>query len=460
MNNFGVCRLSIRSNVLTGGFTGRSTSGIFSRILFGLLYGTVFTLFSPGSSVADDTAALSLSDCYQLALTQSESLQRKGEDVKAAEARYREALSAIYPNLHAGATQRVRDGNSSSGGSSSVDFTSTGSSAQGKHPFQTSLTLTQPIFTGFRDFYLIQASEFEIQASKFDQTRSAELLYQDTADIFHQVVYFEKVLKLFQKTDRVISQRINDLRRFVDLGKSRTSEIEAAEADKADLGAATAQTSGLLDATKEMLAFLIGRPVAEIRLNPASAPVEPKPLDDLLSQGRERADIHAEKQRVAGASKELIASTRERWPVISFVGNAYPYSDPDDNRIWDMLVKLDVPIFEGGGIDARIEQSRVKERNAQLSAQEIARVADREIRVAYSDVRASREEVDRLKTLLNATKKSYESQRRDYELGVVTNLDVLAAIRDVQNAERRLLEAETSVQRNLVRLQVAAGSLQ
>jgi outer membrane protein len=403
---------------------------------------------------------LSLPQAYELALKQSEPLMRNAEEVKAAEARYKEAWSHLYPQVHFGVTQRLRDGSSdSNGGSSGVSFTETGTSSRSKHPFQTSLTVEQPLFTGFRDFYIIEAAEFDINASRYDQTRHTELLYSDVADIFLQIVYFEKVLKLYDKTDQVLGERISDLKRFIDLGKSRASEIEAAEADRADLGAAKAQTQGLLDASREMLAFLVGRPAAELALSSDNVPYLPPGLDELIASSRNRSDIRAASERVSGAGKELIASERERWPVVSLTGNAYPYSDPDDNRNWDLLVKMDLPIFEGGGIDARVEQSRAKERSAELSAQELRRIAEREVRVSYSQVTAARSEAARLKKLLEATRKNYQSQRKDYELGVVTNLEVLDAIRSVQNAERRLLEAETTISRNFVRLQVAAGVL-
>lgn len=436
---------------------------VFRRPASACLFAAVtFTavLFSAGTASAEDPVKLSLDQAYQLALQKSESLQRKQEDAKAAEARYREAWSHVYPQLHAGATQRLRDGNSSNSRfSSGSDFTETGSTGSSKHPFETSITVNQPIFTGFRDFYLIEAAQYDINASRYDQTRHAELLYSDVADIYLQIIYFRQVLKLYDKTGKVLDERISDLKRFIDLGKSRTSEIEAAEADRADLGAAKAQTNGLLDASMEMLAFLVGVPADRLELDPRKLAYSPPPLDQLVAAGRERPDIKAAKERLSGAGKELIASERERWPVVSFTGNAYPYSDPDEDRNWDMLVKLDLPIFEGGGIDARVEQSRAKQRSAELTTLELERTAEREVRVSYSDVKAAREEASRLKKLLEATRKNYDSQRRDYELGVVTNLEVLDAIRSVQNAERRLVEAETKIDRNLVRLQVAAGEL-
>lgn len=410
--------------------------------------------------LAEQSQPLTLADCYSIGKQASESLMRKDEDVKAAEAKYKEAISLLYPKLTASLSQRFKNtASNNSGGGSNLD-SSGGFQGQGKHPFQTTLSVKQPIFSGFRDLYLAESSKSDIKAIGFDRERSAQLLYSDIAEVFNQVVYYGEDLKLLSKAEEVLSERIVDLKRFIDLGKSRESEIQAAQSDLADVGATKARVQGLLGASKEMLAFLLNRNASTLVLKDEPLPILTSSIDGLLDQSKSRADIQAAIERLNSAQKQRKAAEREHWPVFSLEGNYYPYQDPDSERDWDVLFKLDLPLYDAGEIDARIAQSKAAERSSALSSQEGVRVAEREVRTAYNNLEASQSEVNRLKALLNAAKKNFEAQRRDYELGVVTNLDVLAAIRTTLDAARRLLDAETTLKVNFAKLKVSAGDVQ
>lgn len=409
---------------------------------------------------ADKPAALSLEECYRLAVAQSEVLKLREEDVRLAEARYQEALSALYPKVDLSASQRIRNSNSGSNGSFDNGTSNNGGfNNQGKHPFETNLGVRQPIFTGFRDYYIAKATEIEIDALRLEKGRSDQLLYQDVADVFEQVVYYTNDLAILKKTEKILQQRIVDLREFIKLGKSRDGEIAAAEADMAGVGSTAARVNGLLDASKEMLAFLIGRESNSIKLSAGNASPPVPALNELISTSQKRLDIQAVEQRIESSKLEITAAEREHWPTVSLEGNYYPYEHPDRDRDWDVFLEMSVPLFDGGGIDARIEQSRSKNRSLQISGQQAKRETERDVRRLYSDMQASKNEVSRLKNLVSASRKSYDAQRRDYELGVVTNLDVLAAIRVVRDAERQLLSAETSLKTTTVKLLVAAGGL-
>jgi outer membrane protein len=410
---------------------------------------------------AEPQTQLTLEETYSLALKQSENLQRQVQDIRAAEARYQEAIGALYPNIHALATQRFRNTTSAGGNPTTTEVNNNLGSfrASSKHPFETSINVRQPIFSGFRDILLSQAFKGEVRALKFDTERNKELLYQDVADVFHQVAYYTDDLKILKKSANVLDKRIDELKQFIKLGKSRDSEIAAAQSDLADIEATFARVTGLLGASKELLAFLLGKSADSFEVTPSPAKEVPGALESLISQATNRADIRASLERVDSAKKELTAAQREHWPSIALEGNYYPYEDPDTGRDWDVLFRFDVPLYEGGAIDARIEQSRAKERSSILTAQENTRAAERDVRTAFTNVKASLSEIERLKSLLASARKNYDAQHRDYELGVVTNLEVLAAIRLVQNAERRLLESEFDYRTNLVKLKIAAGGI-
>lgn len=429
--------------------------------ILGILLALFAALLAPDPARAVEPDALTLQQAYELALNQSETLKQRTEEIRAAKARYDEVIASLYPNVHLLASQRFRNSQSAGGSPGTGEINNNTGSVRSfsKHPFETSIFVRQPIFTGFREYYLAAATEGEIKALGYDQARNKQLLYQDVADVFNQVAYYSDDLKILQKTQAVFRKRIEELRQFIKLGKSRESEIDATESDVADLGATQERVSGLLGASKELLAFLVGREAQSIRLSPDKELDIATPLDIALTEARERSDVKAEQERALAATQEITAAERERWPVLNLDGNYYSYEDPDTGRDWDIVFRFDLPLYEGGAIDARVEANRAKARSAQLEAQRTARVADREVRIAHNNVMAAKAGLERLETLVQTTRKSYEAQHRDYELGVVTNLEVLSAIRSIQEAERRLLEAQTLLRTSLVKLRVASGGI-
>ncbi len=425
-----------------------------------------FCLFLP--LTAAHSESLSLEDCFKLAVVQSESLERKELDIKRAEAVYQEAVSALYPSVHAIGNQRWRNserfgrvtGSSTTIGNEGPGGSVTSGSSQSKHPAEAMFNVKQPLFTGFRDQFIARATKSRIEALGFEKTRARELLFQDLSTVFHQTRYYEEDLKLLKKSRGVFDRRIKELQDFINLGKSRESELEAARSQLAQLLATSARVEGLWSASKEMVAFLVGRDSSTFDLIPLDkSSLNLLSLDELIVQGKVRADVQAADLNQKSAFQERRAAEREKWPLLSVEGNFYPYEDPDTNRDWDVLMKLDVPLYEGGGIEARIAQSRADELSAKAAMRETRRIAEREIRVAFSQIKSSQKEVSQLESLVSTSRKNYESQTADYKNGVVTNLDVLNAITTVQDAERSLLEARTNLLINQDKLQVAVGGL-
>ena len=64
---------------------------------------------------------------------------------------------------------------------------------------------------------------------------------------------------------------------------------------------------------------------------------------------------------------------------------------------------------------------------------------------------------DALKKEFTTAKLNYYLQRKDYERSLVNNLDVLAAIQTLQNAQRNFIHALYEAKREYWQLRVAVG---
>ncbi len=157
-----------------------------------------------------------------------------------------------------------------------------------RNRFETYLTISQPIFSGFRDFYIADAARAEIRALELGAARRLELLYLDVADVYSQVVLYDQELGVLAATKNVLGRRIRELRDWLSLGKSREGELSAAQSEVADLDATLAQTLGLREASMEMLRFLTG--IDRFSVSAKVAVAQSLPVEWYLERAAERVE--------------------------------------------------------------------------------------------------------------------------------------------------------------------------
>ena len=401
---------------------------------------------------------LTLEKAYELTLNQSENLKINLAGIRQADARYNEAVASIFPNVRFLANERVIDGFSSLPSASDAGFNNLNAGRR-KDRFQSSINITQPLFSGFREFLAADAVKAQIESQKLDLDRLKQTLYLDVANLFYQILLYEKDLKVLKKTNDILLQRVKEIEGFVTLGKSRESEKFASETDLADNLAEQAQVNRLLLASKEMFAFLTGIKAENIKVSEIDNNLTIKSLDDYLQIGSTRNDLIGAAWRVESAQKQLKISEREKWPSLNLESNVYTWESPEQDRNLDLLVRMEIPLFNAGRINSRIDQQKAVLDSTNLQKEQLRRRIEEQIRVAYANYSASLKELDSIKLLLAAGEKNYQRQKQDYAQGVVTNLDVLQSIRQLQDAKRRLLSTEINLEVTKVRLIVSAGSI-
>lgn len=439
--------------------------------LLGAVVSLSSALLSPPAANGEDTeeavpTKLSLAECYARAEQRSEQLLLSALQIKQAEARYRLALSSVFPKIAVDSAYRMRDNDDFgriTGATASTDDPSTstggGGGSLGSTQFEAGLSLTQPLFHGFRDILIAEAEEAESSASRLDKNRRRDELYLDVATLYHQVLLANSDLAIYKRAESTLQERITELRRLRDLGRARDGEVAAAQSELAKIEANRAQTIGTERTTKELLAFLVGLDADSFSLESAPAGNPILTLEQYLSKASEREDVRASKIRAEAQDKRLEAARRASWPTFDAVGTAYGYEDPDRNREWEAAIQLSIPIFDGGKIASETAQEAIKAQSLQVSLTEQKRLIERDVKLAYQKLEASRAEVESLKKHLAAAKKNYEFQKKDYELGVVNNLDVLQGIRSFQDAALQIARAESQTKINQIELEVAAGGV-
>lgn len=393
---------------------------------------------------------LSLNDAYALALERSESLAIAAEDIRIAEARYWQAVSAVLPQVNFIGTVNTQNnaGSSINGGSS------TGTR---KDRWEGRLQVTQTIFNGFREFNAAAALKADGRSKTATLERNRQLLYLDVGDLFFQIIQLDQDTAALREILATLDDRRKELTERVSLGRSRKSELLAAETELADSQASMEALVGLRGAARELFAFLIGVPSSQFTLKSGSTLPPAEKLEAYLWKTGVRPDIIAADESRTAAERSASAQKGQFFPSIGVESNFLALEDPERIQEWNILVTAEIPVFDGGLRIAQLNESKARLRASQLSLARARRLADHEVRVAYNNFISSANQLVRLRQAENTARESYETQKKDYELGRASNLDVLASLLRWKDILRGRIGTEARTQTNLIALQVAAG---
>lgn len=396
--------------------------------------------------------------CYELAVQQSEVLGIDEAEIRAAQARYWQAVSAILPSLSVLATETVQ--NSSSQGSSFSNNGFNVGGINGQSSFEGRLAVTQTIFNGFRDFKRASARKSDTSARRGDYVRSRQLLYLDVSDVFYQILSQQADLLVLAKVQEALEQRVAEITRRVQIGRSRKGDLLQARTELAETKVTIEEVKGLLEASRELMAFLINTPSSGFNLKESQPFPKPEALGKYLALTGERPDVYASDQRRQSAEQDLAAVRSERWPTVGLEGNYFFLQDPDQGDEWNFLVSFELPVFDGGLREARVSENKALVQISQLDLNRLRRQSASDVRVAYNNFISAAAQFARLNDATEVSTKNYETQKADYDLGRTSNLDVLAALTTLQDLRRREVAAEMQARASYIQLHVAAGKVQ
>jgi outer membrane protein len=119
-----------------------------------------------------------------------------------------------------------------------------------------------------------------------------------------------------------------------------------------------------------------------------------------------------------------------------------------------------VPIFSGGGIEAGVDSAIAKYHVSLEKRNEKLREIEREIRTAYLQLKTSYARMASTAKEVDAREKVTEGQSKNYQLGVITIVDLLEVKKDLLKSYFELSKSRYEYVKQWVALKLWSGSLQ
>ena len=399
------------------------------------------------SAPADAYEPITLDEAYTAALKRSEAVAEKGETYAQVLAQIDQLWSQIKPRLNLNATQTVQD--------------TQGPNAPFTIPANQEVVAInghQPLFSGLRDFLAVKAGNAQGESAEFAYRRAKQILYRDVANAYLNLLQSRRDIATHEEQVKLTADRVKELKNFEDIGRSRRSEVLAAEAQQAQDVADLETSRGLERVQQETLQFLTGLD-SELAPQEIVAPVQAEDMKPFLDRARHRPDVEGARKDFEYSDLYVSIQRRQYWPTISLDGNYYlRRTQPFYGNVnWDAAVSGQLPIYYGGQIGAQTRQAQAQRGFNEQALSLALRMAELDVRSAQSDLVSDLSIVKALESAMALAEANAKAQAADYRHGLVTNIDVLASLTVVETTRLRLDAAQIQAYFARVRLEVAAG---
>jgi outer membrane protein len=243
----------------------------------------------------------------------------------------------------------------------------------------------------------------------------------------------------------------------VAIGRSRESEILSTQSQNAALESRLEVARGFRMASLSVLNTFVGAHLSGI-VDDRPEAVLPAPLETYLQRLGQRPDVRAAEERQRSFGHFSAAARRGYSPTLDVAGNYYLKRVGSNKPVdWDVLFTLDAPFYTGGNTRSVVEQAESDERAAGLQMSQTYRQAEGEVRERYQNLLSLLAQVTKLQRSAELAERNYTVQQNEYRLGLVNNLDVLAALNTWQESQLALDTARLAAKNVSLRLDLAVA---
>lgn len=422
-------------------------NGLFMRH-FSTIFLSLILAFQIVASAAT-VKTVTLRQCYQLAVKNSETAKIADEDINQVRAKYQQVLGAIIPQVTLGAAEMLQE-----------KVATTNAFSTTFNRFSTpgvAVTLTQPIFHGFIDLYGLRSKKAELKEKEFLKQEALRNLFQDVASTYYSIATLERSIQTTNLILSALYEQSTEMNHWWKLGKIRESELAAHKTSIAILEAGLEKMRGERKMGYEVLSYLTGTEasLAIVLENPLGK--KPLKVTDYINAASGRSDVQAAKQRSQQAKEGVRMAKGKLYPGIDVEANYYPYrTGVQEDVDWDVTFSLALPVFNLAHL-GKIKEAKSIKVQSQLQEKQMQRVAESEIKQAHAALTSSLAQLKKFQNAATLAGTSYNLNYQDYHLGMATQLDVLMARQTWFETLQECNAVEVQVWLDWINLQTSAG---
>jgi len=300
-----------------------------------------------------------------------------------------------------------------------------------------------------------ESARAQALASRYARDTVALSLAGLVASNYLQLRSLDSQIAVSEDNLRIRNESLDLTRRRLEGGVSSALDVHQAEVASSALAAHIVELKRQRAISQHQLALLTG----ELDLKLATGDIKQLPLPPLPPAGlpsallESRPDVRQAEEQLVALNANIGVAKAAMFPTISLTaaygGESAELGDvlKSAARIWSGGLSLNLPVFDGGRLSSRLDQTTAQQKQALAGYEGAVRAAFQEVNDALVNVRQNTEREALLDSSQASAKKALEISNNRYQSGYSAYIDVLdsqrvyndAALAYIQSRQARLL---------------------
>lgn len=408
-------------------------------------------------------AQISVQEAVQIAMAKNVSVLNAIENQKIYQQRIREYWGGVYPSLSLSAsyTRNIEK--------QTIFFGENKIEIGLDNSYTATLDLNQVLFAGGK-----VGTGIEIAKIYADVANENLLFYKSTIkrtvkQTYYSVALMREMAKIQKETLEISRQHLSTIKEQFSKGLKSDLEVMRQEVEFSNnepnlIKAENAYNQGLL-ALKNIIGLDSDEKI-EISWGPLCQDFSFSDYKQLYATAiKKRSDYQLAYLSLELAEKQLRLEKAGHWPSVygfaskSFSGQSNFVFPSSSERSWSAAVgvKLNMPIFSGFSVSARIKQAEGAVKIAQRNLDDLKRKIRIDLKSAILDLDEAKKRVDSQKTSVSTARKALETMESRFKNGLASQLELNDAVLALNRSETLLAQAEHDYCSNLARLEWELG---
>ncbi len=311
-----------------------------------------------------------------------------------------------------------------------------------------------PLYDGGVKNALVDQAVSNLARTQLDKERMKSEITFSIRSAYYEILRSEAELHIRQETVRRLQDYVSLLKQLQSGGGATESDVLNAQVDLNNAEIALDGTQESIRNAKLLLNNLMGRSLHHqfevIQLPSADSTA----ISDSLPANN--VDLRLLQYDVEAAVYDIAIAKSERLPTLAISGDigalGIMVRDWRHETGYSVLLSLDIPIFTWGGIDSRIEQKELSQKQKQLELDVKRRDLETQWQLTINDVEQFKRNFVQYMTNLRIANDNYLYAKARFVGGGGSNLDVL-------EAQRLLLETQLNANNSEFQLRSAIANL-
>ena len=313
-------------------------------------------------------------------------------------------------------------------------------------PAGVTVTLTQPVFRGFRTVSATAQAEALVSAGRQNLLAVEQQVLLDAATAYMNVIRDRNVLKLRQKSVEVFTEQLKASQTRFEVGEITRTDVAQSRASLAQSRSALAVAEANLAASVANYTRIIGHAPNILRF-PQISSLIPASLDRALALSEQiNPTILAAAFNEEAARHNIDLVKGNLLPQVSlnaqYTYNHEPAAGVDWSDQATIFGQVQIPIYEGGLIYSQVREAKQVASQRRLEVIDVRRQVREQVAQTWSSLKAAEAVITSSKVQVEANTLALDGVRQEALVGSRTTLDVLDAEQALVDSQVLLATAE------------------